>query len=210
MLPGFLHVAQDFSREASHWLEKRVLSGARSVFLPAGRTPETLYALWENEKPSWLSGVRFKQIDDVLTGPQAGVFRQFFETHLPSYVNQFEWIDRADSEADVAVLGLGLNGHIAFHEPVLPRDFLGGCVQLTEITRRTLGLADPTWGITYGASTFMKCRSILMIAAGETKRDVVARLCERSTSLPATSLLQHRDFSLIVDQAAVNVCIDPQ
>lgn len=202
MLPGFLRIADDFNREASQWLEARVREGARSVFLPAGRTPENLYALWEKEKPSWLAGVTLKQIDDVLTGPRAGTFRRFFETHLPSYTRQFEWIERADSSADVAILGLGLNGHIAFHEPSLPRDFYGGCVELTEITRRTLGLADPTWGLTYGASTFMACKSILMIASGESKRDVVARLCERSPSLPAASLLEHRDFTLLIDRAA--------
>jgi 6-phosphogluconolactonase/glucosamine-6-phosphate isomerase/deaminase len=202
MVPGFLQVAPDLNRQASQWLEQKIRSGARSVFLPAGRTPEALYALWEKEKPSWLSGIRLKQIDDVLDGPQAGVFRKFFEEHLPSYIGQFEWIDRADAGADVAILGLGLNGHVAFHEPILPRNFFGGCVELTEITRRTLGLSEKTWGITYGASTFMQCRSILMMASGESKRDVVSRLCARSATLPATALLEHRDFSLIIDRAA--------
>jgi glucosamine-6-phosphate deaminase len=113
-----------------------------------------------------------------------------------------EWIERADSQADVAILGLGLNGHIAFHEPHLPANFYGGCVDLSEITRRTLGLTEQTWGITYGASTFMNCKSILMIASGESKRKVVSQLCGRSASLPATALLKHRDFTLLIDRAA--------
>ena len=204
--PSFLHVAtnaDDLNREASAWLEKRVrLDGVRSAFLPAGKTPEALYALWEKERPSWLNNITMKQIDEVMNGPQAGVFRRFFETHLPSYASKIEWIDRADSSADVAILGLGLNGHIAFHEPILPKIFYGGCVELTEVTRRTLGLTEKTWGLTYGASTFMNCKSILMIASGGTKRDVVAALCEASPTLPASSLLKHRDFTLIIDRAA--------
>ena len=201
--PAFLRVATDLNREASAWLEKRVrLDGVRSAFLPAGKTPEALYALWEKEKPKWLEQVRLKQIDDVMSGPQTGVFRRFFEEHLPSYARDFEWIDRADSTADVAILGLGLNGHVAFHEPTLPQNFYGGCVELTDITRKTLGLTEKTWGITYGASTFMNCKSILMIASGSSKRDVVAQLCAHSKSLPATALLKHRDFTLLVDQAA--------
>jgi 6-phosphogluconolactonase/glucosamine-6-phosphate isomerase/deaminase len=199
---GFLHIASDLNREASAWLEARTSAGATSAFLPAGRTPEGLYALWEKERPAWLSRLTLKQIDDVLTGPQAGVFRRFFERHLPSYLSRFEWIERADSAADVAILGLGLNGHVAFHEPWLPAVFFGGCVELTETTRRTLSLPDPTWGITYGAATFMNCKSILMMASGSSKRDVVARLCARSPSLPATSLLEHRDFTLLVDRDA--------
>ncbi len=154
------------------------------------------------QQPSWLRGLRLKQIDDVLSGPQAGVFRAFFEKHLPSFNSQMDWIDKADESADVAILGLGPNGHIAFHEPHLPETFFGGCVDLSDITRRTLGLSERTWGITYGASTFMNCKSILMIASGSSKRDVVKKLVARSADLPATSLLKHRDFTLLVDRDA--------
>ena len=203
---SFLRVATDatdLNHQASAWLEKRVaLDGARSAFLPAGRTPESLYKLWESEKPSWLRELRLKQIDDVLNGPQTGVFRAFFEEHLPSFGSQMDWIERADETADVAILGLGLNGHIAFHEPHLPANFYGGCVDLSEITRRMLGLTEQTWGITYGSATFMKCKSILMIASGPSKRDVVKKLVARSTDLPATSLLAHADFTLLVDHDA--------
>jgi 6-phosphogluconolactonase/glucosamine-6-phosphate isomerase/deaminase len=206
--PSFLRVAHDatdLNRQASAWLEKRVaFEGVRTAFLPAGRTPEALYKLWETEQPSWLRGLRLKQIDDVLSGPKAGVFRAFFEEHLPSFLSQMDWIDRADESADVAILGLGLNGHIAFHEPHLPQNFYGGCVDLSEITRRTLELNEQTWGITYGSKTFMNCRSILMIASGASKRDVVQKLVASSTTLPATSLLKHRDFTLLVDRDASN------
>lgn len=195
--------AKDLSRQASKWLETRALSGAaRTAFLPAGKTPEGLYELWEKTRPEWLEQMGFKQIDDVLTGPSAGVFKHFFEEKLPSYQAKFTWINRADEVADVGILGLGLNGHIAFHEPHLPETFYGGCVQLSETTCRTLALEKNTWGLTYGASTFMLSKSLLMIASGETKKEVVAKLLARSKDLPATSLLTHNDFTLIVDRAA--------
>ena len=111
MLPAFLRRADDFNRDASAWLEECVRGGARSVFLPAGRTPESLYALWERERPEWLERIMFKQIDDVMNGPQAGMFRKFFEQHLPSYLRQFEWIDQADSRADVAIHGVSIDSH---------------------------------------------------------------------------------------------------
>ncbi len=195
--------ATDLSRQASSWLENQVLhENVRSAFVPAGKTPEALYQLWESEKPSWLKGVRLKQIDDVLNGPEKGLFRRFFEEHLPSFKTQMDWIEKADEPADVAILGLGLNGHIAFHEPHLPDNFYGGCVELSEITCKTLALKGGTWGLTYGASSFMNCRSILMIATGESKRAVVEKLLASSQELPATSLLKHPRFTLLVDRAA--------
>ncbi len=194
--------ATDLSRQASKWLETQASTKrATSVFLPAGKTPEGLYKFWESTRPKWLRTLELRQIDEVLSGPQAGLFRRFFETHLPSYQSQISWIDRADEAADLAVLGLGLNGHIAFHEPHLPKDFYGGCVQLSDVTCKTLSLEAGTWGLTYGASAFMSCKSILMIASGESKRDVVQKLLERSKDLPATALLAHSDFTLIADRA---------
>ncbi len=194
--------ATDLSRQASKWLENQVLTKrATSAFLPAGKTPEALYKFWETTRPEWLGRLAFRQIDDVLSGPQAGVFREFFEAHLPSYQSQISWIERADQTADVAILGLGLNGHIAFHEPHLPQNFYGGCVQLSDVTCKTLSLSPGTWGLTYGASAFMSCKSILMIASGESKCDVVKKLLARSKDLPATSLLEHPDITLIADRA---------
>lgn len=198
-----LLIAEDataLSRQASKWLEEQATAGARSVFLPAGKTPEDLYELWESTKPAWLKALRLQQIDDVLTGPSRGVFRTFFEEKLPSF--KVAPIDRADQPADVAILGLGLNGHIAFHEPHLPENFYGGCVELNDVTCRTLRLENGTWGLTYGAATFRQCRAILMIASGPSKREVVAKLLARSKDLPATSLLAHPAFTLLVDRAA--------
>lgn len=201
-----LQIAEDssaLSQQASEWSRAQISEhGAKSFYLPAGKTPEGLYKKWEQERPAWLATTRFYQIDDVLTGPKKGVFKKFFEDHLPHFKSQFQWIDRADSGADVAVLGLGLNGHIAFHEPELPKEFFSGCVRLSETTCKTLELSDGTWGITYGVQAFLKCRAILMIASGSSKKEVVARLLNADPTLPATALLKHPNFTLIVDRAA--------
>lgn len=201
-----LLIAEDssaLSQLASNWVQQKTFEqDARSAFLPAGKTPEGLYQLWEHEQPAWLKALSLLQIDDVLTGPERGVFRRFFETRLPSYRSQFQWIDQADHGADIGVLGLGLNGHIAFHEPELPLRFFSGCVRLSPTTCKTLNLENGTWGITYGAEAFLRCKSLLMIASGESKRAVVARLLAQDQNLPASALLQHKDFTLIVDRAA--------
>ena len=42
--------------------------------------------------PAELKGVTFVQVDEVVTGSQKGVFRRFFEEHLPSFAGQFEFL----------------------------------------------------------------------------------------------------------------------
>lgn len=190
-------------RRASEWCSERVVLGARTLFVPAGQTPVGLYRLWEETRPDFLKSVKLVQIDDVATGRKTGLFKRFFETHLPSYLSNFEFIELATRSADVGVLGLGLNGHVAFHEPHLPRSFFSGCVRLDAITCRNLDLEPGTWGVSFGAGAFMQCRSLLIVVKGASKREVLARLIAKDESLTATSLMAHPDVTILADTEAL-------
>ncbi|MEK7357725.1 MAG: 6-phosphogluconolactonase, partial [Bdellovibrionota bacterium] len=107
-----------------------------------------------------------------------------------------------DAVADVAILGLGLNGHVAFHEPGLGRDFFSGCVKLSDTTVGQLAAEPETWGITYGAGAFARCRSVCIMVGGASKRDVLKRLLAGDDSLPATALMKHPDLTIFADRAA--------
>lgn len=190
-------------RAASNWCrEKTFQYDARSAFVPAGRTPMALYDVWRSENPDYLSRLELLQIDDVLTGHEQGVFKRFFEDELPGRLEQIKFIDRADGGADLAILGLGLNGHVAFHEPGIDRSFYSGCVRLNAITCEHLGLERETWGISYGAGAFLESKAILMMVSGKSKREVLKRLIDGDPTLPATALLKHRDFTLLADRDA--------
>ena len=41
---------------------------AKSIFLPAGKTPEPIYKNWELEKPQWLNELDLLQMDDIYNG----------------------------------------------------------------------------------------------------------------------------------------------
>lgn len=186
---------------ASHkWCESRVKSvNAKSLYLPAGNTPTPLYKFWESTKPAYLTGKRLLQIDDVLTGPQQGVFRRYFEDNLPSYKPQLIGIDQADETADLAILGFGLNGHVAFHEPGLPEQFFSGCLKLSEESTKTLGLNETTWGLTYGLGAFMKTKAALLIVSGAKKKPMFERFLKEDRTFPAAFLKAHRDLTVLVD-----------
>jgi 6-phosphogluconolactonase/glucosamine-6-phosphate isomerase/deaminase len=184
------------------WIRENVRPGDR-VFLPAGGTPRPLFRRFREEASkdpygSLLRQLTYLQLDEILSGPKAGLFRRFFEEELPSLRERFEWISTAEACADLAVLGVGVNGHVAFHEPGLPREFFGGCVRLTGETLGYLDLTVPTWGLTYGVATFVKARKILVLAQGESKRRILQQaLTQRN--LPISWILEHPDVTLVTN-----------
>lgn len=222
------------------WIHENIKPGQR-VFVPAGNTPTPLYRRFCLEPTGLLRSLKFMQIDEILDGPQKGVFRRYFEKELAPFCKwgQLEWIDGANSDsdsdsdseagigaggladgvADVAILGVGINGHVAFHEPGLPRNFTSGCVRLSRETLGYLNLREPTWGITYGVSTFQRAKKILVLAQGHAKQSILRKVLqleagfgagagagrtgpgtgEEAGQLPIGWILAHPDVTLISD-----------
>ena len=188
---------------ANKWCE-RAFKNSQNIFLPAGGTPEALYKVWTEKKPNYLDGKKFYQVDDILNGPRKGEFWRFFETHLPHHVKQLVSVEaKMTTQPEIALLGLGVNGHVAFHEPKLPDNFSYGCVELESETRFYLGLPEGTWGVTYGLQSFLKCREILIMVFGAHKREVLQRLLNQDETLPAAKLMKHANLTIIADQAAL-------
>lgn len=138
------------------------------------------------------------QIDDVVTGSKAGIFRSFFESNLPNYKNQITFISGgAKSQADLGILGLGLNGHVAFHEPHIGKNFAFGEVELSEKTISTLGLEKNAKGVTYGLDSFLRTKALLLIVSGEGKESVFKRFLEKDPSLPVSETQNHNDLTVL-------------
>lgn len=189
---------------ANKWCET-TFKNSPGIFLPAGGTPESLYKVWTQDRPKFLEGKTFYQVDDVLNGPRAGEFERFFKEHLPHHFSQLVTVHNPIQGVfpSAALLGLGVNGHVAFHEPSLPDHFRYGCVELESETRFYLGLPEGTWGVTYGLSSFLQCQHILIMVFGAHKREVLARLLAGDPTLPASKLMNHPGLCIIADQAAI-------
>src|SRR5207247_1193180 len=131
----YLEVCEDtreLAVQAEAWLFREIeRTRAHSIFISAGNTPLPLYARWEHAKPATLQGVELYAVDEVVSGPGAGVFGRFFARALPSYAHALHPVtEDFDEIPRVALLGLGLNGHVAFHEPHVQPDFKKGIVEL--------------------------------------------------------------------------------
>lgn len=195
--------ADEVGRFAHTWIASQVAPLSNpSVYLPAGATPEPLYRHWRDTCPEFLSSLCLVQIDDVVGGPKAHLFRKFFIEQLEFWSHQFDWIEAGDRQADLAVLGLGLNGHVGFHEPGLSSQFFSGCVRLSTVTEQRLGLPPGSWGISYGIGAFMRCRAILLLVTGESKREILEAFLQRRGDFPALALRRHSNLTVVVDQAA--------
>lgn len=110
---------------------------------------------------------------------------------------------------DIAVLGLGSNGHIAFNEPGTPHD---SRTHLSTLHPDTLlaNFAPPplfTQSITMGIGTLLDAREIFCVALGKKKAQAV-KAAEKdpiSSSCPASALQRHSNVTWFLDQDAANL-----
>jgi len=182
---------------ASRWLADKVEQyDARRVYVPAGETLRPLYAKWRASPPDVLQKLTLYQVDEIVEGDAEGCFAQFFVKELPKHTvhppSEF-------TPADLAILGLGMNGHVAFHEPGVPLEFNFGNVLITPETATQLEIPAGTLARTYGVAAFLKTRAILLVVVGERKRDVFKRFMERDRALLASALWEHSDLTVLTD-----------
>ena len=118
--------------------------------------------------------------------------------------------DRALDDAgglDLAVVGVGRNGHVGFNEPGSP---LGLRTHVVELAADTLDAnfpnvepsRRPQQAVTMGLADIMGARAVLMLVSGEGKTAVAQRLLSEGgvdPAVPATHLLSHRDLTVVID-----------
>lgn len=109
---------------------------------------------------------------------------------------------------DVAVLGIGPNGHLAFNEPGARRDAPARVTPLAPETRdraRVCWQEDtPSYGLTLGLREILGARTTLLLAHGREKSAILARALHGSVSpdCPASFLQEHPRLTVVLDEAA--------
>lgn len=226
--------AQAVSLRAADLVAETVRAKPAAVLLlPAGRTPVLLYAeLVRRARAGALDLARAQlfQLDELAgIGPADGRgFQAFFRQHLVQPLGlapRFRAIDgsacdpaaeierhrRALEEcgpADLVLLGLGQNGHVAFNEPGSELADAARVVTLGATTRA--GLAHqfpndcPRRGLTLGLAEIAAGARIVMLVTGAAKAEMLGHvLGGRATrERPATLLAGHPRFVILADEAA--------
>lgn len=210
---------------------------AATVILATGETPMGMYReLAERRQRGELDASRLRvfQLDAYLgLAPDdrrslyGWMLRSFLEplgvppdnvVRLPGDSADPDEVCRAYEEAvtsaggiDLAVLGLGPNGHLGFNEPPADPASPTRVVTLTpesvESNARYWGGADqvPRRALTAGMAVLLAARQTLLVVAGERKRAILQRTLYGpiTPDVPASYLRQASGVTVIADRAAL-------
>jgi glucosamine-6-phosphate isomerase len=126
---------------------------------------------------------------------------------IENFIHQYNGID-------VAILGLGMNGHIGMNEPGTLSNTHSHVTDLDSTTQQ-VGQKyfkiqqELTKGITLGLATLMEARHIVLIVIGRHKAEIAQKIIEDEISeqLPATLLRNHPSFKIYLDSEAAGKMI---
>jgi glucosamine-6-phosphate deaminase len=204
---------ESFERTAADFVEPGVIA------LPTGNTPLDLYQELRNRSIDW-SKLSIFMLD--VNYPQDPAdptsFYNFVKTNLPGV--QFNILDSAAKDPakecaayeakikaagglDLVILGIGVNGHIAYNEPGTSPESLTHVANLDPGTVSTNHLKIKN-GLTMGIKTILSAKKILLLAKGSGKADAVkaALTPPPNLSSPASWLQNHSDCTFLIDDGA--------
>ena len=228
---------EELSREAARWVARRLLERPGLVLaLPTGDTPIGMYRelvhLHREGLLDFSRAITFN-LDEYLGLPpdHPQGFASYMRIHLWEQVNlrpgachipkslpedpeaeclRYEGLIEKAGGIDLAVLGLGANGHIAFNEPGTPFESTTHVAELSLETREAEAAAFggigkvPERAITMGIRTIMNARGILLLVSGEEKAGVFSRALTGpiTPEVPASVLQLHPRLTVLADAAA--------
>lgn len=203
--------------------------------LATGGTPVPVYQkLIEMNKTG---AVDFAKVHTVNLDEYCGIpgthdqsYRYFMNTNLFDHINidkantfvangmgdfeenarELERMVREGGAADLQLLGIGNNGHIAFNEA---SDALRAEAHIETLTESTIDAnarffesrADvPTKAITMGMGDIMAAKQVVLLATGASKADAIRGLIMDdviTTQNPSTMLKMHENAVVVIDEA---------
>jgi glucosamine-6-phosphate deaminase len=213
--------------------------------LPTGATPISMYAelvrLHRTRGTDW-RGVTTFNLDEYVGIPpdHPESYARYMHQHLfggvnlpperrhlpdglapdpPAEATRYEAAIEAAGGIDLAVLGVGTNGHLGFNEPGARLTAPTHVATLEpETWRRNFpALAAELTGqfpadrpfqraFTVGIGTILQARAIVLVAVGATKREIVRAALNGpiTTHNPASLLQLHRHVTVVLDREAAS------
>ncbi len=127
---------------------------------------------------------------------------------IENYIKKHGWID-------VAIVGLGMNGHVGMNEPGTIEN---SRAHVAEIDRTTQTVGQKyfkneqqlTHGLTLGLASLMEAGNIMLLVSGSKKSAIVQRVVEEEINeqLPASFLRKHENLKVYLDSEAATLIKD--
>ena len=219
---------------ASMVLEKVQSHPASVIGLATGRTMEPVYAsLVEQAKKTNLNLDKafFFMLDEYAGLPDnhPSSFKYYILHHVvkplgmketqvafppanhPEGPDHYEINLKESHGVDLQLLGIGRNGHIGFNEPGSQKNSRTRIVELTQETIEAnkdqfVDSIIPDKALSMGIGTILESKSLVMLATGKSKAEVVKYLLNHhdEKNCPATFLKSHPHFTLVLDPDAAS------
>ncbi|MCD7822647.1 MAG: glucosamine-6-phosphate isomerase [Oscillospiraceae bacterium] len=246
LLPSSEEVFKTMALEMVETITENNEAGEKTVFIlpvgPIGQYP--IFVREVNERKLSLKNCLFINMDEYLTDDNTYIdidsllsFRGFMKREVygkidpellmsesqrlfpdPTNPERIDILIKELGGADICFGGIGLDGHIAFNEPMpklKPKKFMALPTRITEIsleTKVTNGLSDlggaidvmPAHAITLGMKSILLSKKIRIGVFRDWHRAVVrhAAYGEASSGFPATLLQSHPDAKIFVNDVA--------
>ncbi len=219
---------------AELWCARLTAHPTLRMCLPAGHTPTPVYAamrravgdgeasfrqatiylldeyggLHPDDPGRCGNMLRSQLLDGIDLPPRQYVHLNADETNLdPLCRASDQQLERGP--LDLAILGIGTNGHLGMNEPGTHPGSLTRRVELHASTiaasARYLDHTDvPTWGVTLGMKALLAAHEVWLLATGPHKADIIARTVhgELGNAVPASLLRGHPNCVVWLDHEA--------
>lgn len=109
---------------------------------------------------------------------------------------------------DICILGLGMNGHVAFNEPA---EFLHPHCHVAELSAESLEHTmaiemqeKPTYGLTLGMADILHSKMIVILINGSQKKEIAKKFLSKkiTSSVPASFLWLHPNVVCLIEKSA--------
>ena len=218
---------EEMSREVLHIFTDR-MEDSHVLGFATGNTPTLLYKMLSEEckrgKISFKGKSSFNLDEYFPVYPDdAESYRRYMQDNLFNHIDMeqdminFPDATLPEDEAvstykeaysrngpiDLQILGIGVNGHIAFNEPGSEVDSTIRIVNLSKQTmKRNNTLKERA--ITMGMKEILESRSIMLMASGKDKSEALRMAVggDMDEYVPASFLKLHKDVTIIADRAA--------
>ena len=210
---------EKLSKYVANIVEEQLKENRISRFiLPTGSTPLGLYKELVSRELDWGAVMTYNLDVYIMNPDHPQSYQTFMRKNLFDKINihpsNCQYPDRNTQSyeqrlkgipADLCILGIGTNGHIAFNEPGSSFDSRTRVVVLDEQTikdnsRFFDSIEDvPTQAITMGLGTIMDSKRIVLMAQGKKKKDILdkAMFGRITEDIPASILQTHPNMEAV-------------
>jgi len=224
----------EMSKKASQIIVDEISKNPKlNICLPTGATPKGLYKELvkanKNKKVNF-SQTKFFNLDEYYPIKNTkDSYSNYLHKNLLDHINaKSENINFLDAKTqnpkkeckdyetklkknpiDLAILGIGKNGHIAFNEPGSQKNSRTRLINLSKSTIKANSKffknkkQIPTKAMTIGTKNILSAKKIILLANHKQKKEAISHLIDDkpSKNWPATFLKNHKNFTLILDES---------